>query len=165
MKHLICLIFNRSEIKLTETGCVTLPVEMIAGMTAVELVLMLPPSETLDEKRLMKRDRKHHACLERAHANIITCTVCCITESWTNQLIDIIISWTGFDFNGKRAVIAVIFPVTADISSDDPIHCCWMSTTNPQWDISATAILSNTRVWDMSAHIINKKTIPATPCD
>ncbi len=35
------MIFNMSEIKLTEIQCVMLPVEMVAGVTAVELVLML----------------------------------------------------------------------------------------------------------------------------
>ncbi len=113
-----------------------------------------------------KQRHKYHECVERAHVNIITCTVCCITDSWTNQLIDIIIAWTGFDFNGVRAEItAVIAIVTADISSDDSILNCWMSTTNPQWDISATAEQSNTRVWDMSAHAVNEETIPASPAD
>ncbi|KAL0202362.1 hypothetical protein M9458_000380, partial [Cirrhinus mrigala] len=51
------------------------------------------------------------------------------------------------------------------ISTDDSILYCWVSTTNPQWGSSATAILRNTRVWDLSAHIVNEETIPASPGD
>ena len=117
---------------------------------------------------------KYHECVERAHVNIITCTVCKTvtwrTHSWSNQLIDIIIAWTGFGFNGKRPEQAAVTrsvtdPVTADFSSDDSICYCWVSTTYPQWDSSATAGLSNTRVWDMSAQAVNEETIPASPGD
>ncbi|KAL0202566.1 hypothetical protein M9458_000584, partial [Cirrhinus mrigala] len=55
--------------------------------------------------------------------------------------------------------------MTTDISSDDSILYCWVSTTNPQRHFSATAILSNTRVWDLSAHTVNEETIPAAPSD
>ncbi len=89
-----------------------------------------------------------------------------MTESWTNQLIDIIIAWTGFDFDGVRPEIAAVTAsVTTDISSDDSICNSWVSTTNPQCIISATAVLSNTRVWDVSAHTVNEETIPAAPGD
>ncbi len=114
----------------------------------------------------VKYRHKYHECEERAHVNIITCTVCCRTDSWCNQLIDIIIAWTGFDFNGVRSVItAVIDSMTADISSDDSILNCWVSTMNPQWNISATAVLSNTCVRDLSVQAMNNKTIPASPGD
>ncbi len=89
-----------------------------------------------------------------------------MTESWTNQLIDIIIAWTGFDFDRVRPIIAAVTaPVTANISSDDSICNSWVSTTNPQCNNSATAVPSNTRVWDVSAHTVNEETIPAAPDD
>ncbi|KAL0202359.1 hypothetical protein M9458_000379, partial [Cirrhinus mrigala] len=47
------------------------------------------------------------------------------------------------------------------ISSDDSILYCWVSTTNPQWGMSTTAVLCNTRVWDLSAYVVNEETIPA----
>ncbi len=103
---------------------------------------------------------------KRAHVNIITCTVCCIRESWTNQLIDIIMAWTGFDFDGVRSEItAVTASVTTDISSDDSICNSWVSTMNPQCDISATAVLRNTCVRDLSTRVVNEETIPAAPAD
>ncbi len=115
---------------------------------------------------LIKYRHKYHECVERAHVNIITCTVCCRTSSWSNQLIDIIIAWTGFDFNGVRPVkTAVTVSMTADISSDDSILYCRVSTTNPQSDMSATAVPSNTRVWDLSVQAVNEETIPDAPAD
>ncbi|KAL0202585.1 hypothetical protein M9458_000603, partial [Cirrhinus mrigala] len=55
--------------------------------------------------------------------------------------------------------------MTADISSDDSIPYCWVSTTNPQWDISATAAFFNARVWDLNTQTFDEETIPAAPCD
>jgi len=111
-----------------------------------------------------QQKHKYHECVERAHVNIITCTVCKIAESWTDQFIDIIISWTGFDFNGIRPVKAAeIVPLTADISSDDSICYCWVSTTDPQWEISATTVQSNTCVWDLNIQAVIEQTIPAAP--
>ncbi len=97
---------------------------------------------------------------------IFTCTVCQIAVSWTHKLIDIIISWTGFDFNRigleKAAVIA---PVTTDISSDHSILNCWMSSVQPEWSISATTILINTCIWHLNALTLNEETVPAVPAD
>ncbi len=84
----------------------------------------------------------------------------------SNQLIDVIIAWTGFDFNGVRPdKTAETATVTADISSDDSICNCWVSTKNPQRNISATAVLSNTCVRDVSTRVVNEETIPAAPAD
>ncbi len=59
-------------------------------------------------------------------------------------------------------IAAVIVPVTADISSDDSILNCWVSTMNPQWDVSATAIFPNTSVWDLNIQAIKEETIPVS---
>ncbi len=75
-------------------------------------------------------------------------------------------AWTGFELNGVRPdITVVIVPLTTDISSDDSILNCWMSTMNPQSDISATAVLSNTCVRVLSVQAVNEETIPGSPGD
>lgn len=54
--------------------------------------------------------------------DMFTCTVDPIAEIWPNKLIDVVISWAGFHFNGIRLEIAaVIVPVTTDTSGDHSI--------------------------------------------
>ncbi len=86
--------------------------------------------------------------------------------SWTHKLIDVIISWTGFDFNRiGLEIAAVIAPVTTDISSDHSILNYWMSSVQPEWSMSATTILINTCIWHLNTLILNEETVPAVPAD
>lgn len=64
--------------------------------------------------------------------NMLTCTVCQMAVNWPHKLVDIITSWTGFDFNRIGLdMAAVIVPVTADTSSDHSILKIWMSSVQP----------------------------------
>ena len=119
-----------------------------------------------EKKRRILHENNNLLQKLRAHVNIFTCTVCQTAGTWSHKLIDIIPSWTGFDFNGiGLEVAAVIAPVTADISSDYSILNCWMSSVQPQWSMSATTQHINTCVWHLNALTLNVETVPAVPAD
>ncbi len=72
--------------------------------------------------------------------NMLTCTVGPKAEIWVNKLIDIVIAWAGFHFNGIwLETTAVIPPVTADTTGHHSILNLWVCSVQPQWGMSAAA--------------------------
>jgi len=101
--------------------------------------------------------------MNKAWLDLFTCTVSS-TKHWLDKLINVVISWTGFDSYRMGFVSTAVTPWgDTDLTGDHSILQLWVSAVEHQWIISATRVLIYTWFWHLSIFTIVEHPVPAIP--